>query len=123
MSERLENCPPKEAEDAAGEYYRCVKRDPPIGVDFESAEEQGRYPDADPCMRKAVSLFRDVESAEHQLRLFRGWKSKFIARGHLSGHHGKTLATGRPTHTSWWTPLVPDERALLFSVVSDKGNQ
>lgn len=123
MIERLENCPPKEAEDAAGEYYRCVKRDPPMGVDFESAEEQERYPDADPCMRKAVSLFRDVESAEHQLRLFRGWKSKFIARGHLSGNHGKTLATGRPTHTSWWTPLVPDERALLFSVVSDKGNQ
>ncbi len=67
MSEPLQNCPPKEAEDAAGEYYRCVKRDPPIGEDFETAEGQHRYPDADPCMRKAVSLFRDLKSAEHQL--------------------------------------------------------
>lgn len=114
-------CPPKEARAAEGEYWRCCKHDPVHASDMETHAEQDRLPDADPCKRRALSVFQDQEDAEHQVRLFRRWKKKRVAKATLSAAHGLVLRTHgqQPTHTSWWPAenLTPAGRAALFSLV------
>lgn len=119
------DCPPPDAEAAEGGVYRCCKSDPPQGSDMQSAEEAGRLLNADPCLRRALSVFRSQKDAEHQVRLFRRWKRKFVAKATLEACHGWTLPTSgqQPSHTSWWPPpeLEPKHRAELFSVVCEVG--
>lgn len=87
---------------------------------METHEESGRLPDADPCLRRALSVLRSQSDAEHQLRLFRRWKQKFVARTTLQPVHGHTMLTQgqQPTHTSWWPAPGCDvqQRAALFFV-------
>jgi hypothetical protein len=115
------DCPPVEASSAHGDVYRCCKSNPPAAADMETHEESARLPDADPCLRRAVSVFRDQQDAEHQVRLFRRWKRKFVARAQLLPTHGQVMLTKgqQPTHTSWWPApgLDPAGRAALFLVV------
>lgn len=117
------NCPPAEATAVDGEVYRCCKSSPPSEADMQTHEESGRLPDADPCLRRALSVFRSETDAQHQVRLFRRWPRKFVAKAALSGEHGRSvLTTGQqPTHTSWWPAesLDPAERAALFAVVCE----
>lgn len=114
-------CPPPDSDDANGVVFRCFKNDPPRERDMQTAEEQGRLLGADPCMRRAISTFRSQEDAEHQARLFRRWKRRFIAKAVLSAEHGKIKATGEPTHTSWWPSanLTQSDRAALFRVICE----
>jgi hypothetical protein len=85
--------------------------------------EKGRLPDADPCLRRALSVFRSQQDAEHQLRLFARWHKGHILRASLSANLGVVKLTPgkQPTHTSWWPDksLDPDARAALFSIVSE----
>lgn len=119
----LRDCPPAGAVPADAEVYRCCKKKPPSPKGMQTHEEAGREPDADPCLRRALSVFRTEIDARHQVRLFRRWRRKFIAKASLKAHHGQLMATrGRqPTHTSWWPAqgLGPTERASLFEVVSE----
>lgn len=86
-------------------------------------EETNRLVDADPCLRRALSVLRSLEEAQHQARLFRGWKRKFVARGTLTSDHGRAMLTSgkHPTHTSWWPAdsLDAAARARLFVVVCE----
>jgi hypothetical protein len=88
---------------------------------METHEESGRLPDADPCLRRAMSVFREERDAEHQVRLFRRWKRKFVAKATLGVSHGQVMPTkGQlPSHTSWWPAEILDSagRASLFAVV------
>gem|GEM_PF-1588478 len=88
---------------------------------MQTHEETRRAPDADPCLRRALSVFRSRTDAEHQILLFRRWRKKFIFKARLSPQHGSTkLTSGRqPSHTSWWTAdgLSPERRAALFTMV------
>lgn len=91
---------------------------------MQTHEEMGLRPDADACLRRALSVFRTKEGAEHQARLFRRWKKKYVARVNLTADHGRTKATGgTPGHISWWpaAELTPPDRARLFAVVSEVG--
>lgn len=116
-------CPPRDAEACAGLYYRCCKNSPPASSDMRTSEETGRLPAADPCLRRALSVFRSVEDADHQVRLFPGWKKKFVATASLAAEHGRSMLTSgrQPTHTSWWPADGLDSvaRAALFVVARE----
>lgn len=117
------DCPPPEASPVDGDVYRCCKQSPPSDRDMQTHEESGRLPDADSCLRRALSVFRSEIDAQHQVRLFRRWPTKYVAKATLTGAHGQSMQTTgqQPTHTSWWPAesLDPTARAALFTVVSE----
>ena len=117
------DCPPEDAIPACGTVFRCCKSDPPAESGMRTNDETGRLPDAPPCLRRALSVFRTRQDAVHQLRLFRRWRRKLVAQADLEERHGRTKQTSgrQPTHTSWWPSpgLNPSQRAALFSVVSE----
>ncbi len=112
-------CPPADAVPASGTVYRCCKNRPAHADEMQTHYESGRLPDADPCLRRALSVFRSRRDAEHQVQLFPRWKRKFVLHGELSHEHGLTKLTKgkQPTHTSWWptNDLTPALRAALFT--------
>lgn len=113
------DCPPSDAIEAHGEVFRCCKRESPIDSDLETHEERGLALNADPCRRKAISVFTTREDAEHQGRTFIRWKKVFVMSAKLAREHGvmKVTPGQQPTHTSWWPSpnLPPAERAKLFT--------
>lgn len=108
-------CPPEDAEDAQGEVFRVVKKQPPTDDDFKTYHEQGIVR-GDPILRCGLSVFRLASDAEHASRKFRNM-GKLIAKALLQAEHGKTKQTGKPTHTTWW-PYREVDRLSLFIVVS-----
>jgi len=117
------NCPPPDAEPANGTVFRCCKNNPPAASDMLTHVEREQALNADPCLRRALSVLRSEEDARHQARLFRGWKTKFVAKAELTRQHGWCLATPArlPSHTSWWPAksLNPQARASLFTVTCE----
>jgi hypothetical protein len=115
------DCPPPDAVAAAGEVFRLVKTNPPTAADLASHRETGRLPNAPPCLRCGLSVFRDVQDAVHQQRLIPKL-GRWIARGTLSVEHGQTKQTPsqQPTHTTWWA-YEGINRAALFTVVGEEG--
>lgn len=115
-----ENCPPRDAEDAAGVVFRIVKNSPPSHLDFLTHRETGRLPEAPPCLRCGLSVFREFQDVVHQRQLMPRI-GKFIAKGTLQAKDGRTKETkGLPSHTTWWM-YVQVNRATLFSVVQEVG--
>ncbi len=110
-----EGCPPNDAEDAAGDTFRLVKSAVLTAEDFLSHHETGKLPNAPPCLRCGLSLFRTKEDAEHQHRAYPKL-GKFIAKAILTRESGKTKLTKgqQPTHTTWWT-FVGVDRLKLFT--------
>lgn len=115
------NCPPEDAVDAEGDVFRIVYNDPPISEDFASHLETGKLPNAAPCLRCGLSVFREVRDAAHQRKLLPKL-GRWIAKGILKPEHGKTqLTTGKqPTHTTWWT-YDGVNREAIFAVVREEG--
>lgn len=115
------SCPPYDAMGANATVFRCCKSNPPADRDMRTAAECDLHPHADACLRRALSVFLTQAEAEHQVRLFRRWRKKFVARAVLTDIHGKAKATPgcQPSHTSWWPAddLSPDRRANLFRTV------
>ncbi|MBE0508900.1 MAG: hypothetical protein IBX50_19625 [Marinospirillum sp.] len=115
-----QNCPPIEAEDADGVVYRVCSQNPPSQRDFQSHEELGKRSSGDPCMRRGLSVFRDLAEARHLTVLFPKLGSK-VFRGDLSQEQGKvkhTPARQRPSHTTWW-PYEGIERAASFKLIEE----
>lgn len=114
------SCPPADAEDAAGAVFRITINDPPKAEDMLSHHETGRLPNAEPCLRCGLSVFRNIEDAQHQRRLMPRL-GKYIATADLQAYHGKTkLTTGsQPTHTTWWVYQEVTNRFSFFKVVKE----
>ena len=112
-----ESCPPADAEDAGGVYFRLVNASPPSVSDFESHLESGRVPKGPPCLRAGLSVFRTLRDVRHQAALIPALGS-MIAQATLDAAHGKSKPTkGKvPSHTTWW-PYADTDRRVLFSVV------
>jgi hypothetical protein len=112
-----EGCPPDDVEAAAGIVFRLVKSNPHEETDFRTHHESGKLPNAPPCLRCGLSVFRSREDAEHQHRAYPKL-GKYIATGELQAEHGVTkLTEGRqPTHTTWWFYEGVDRRAIFVSV-------
>lgn len=115
------DCPPQDAVDANGVVFRIVNNDPPIADDLASHFETGKLPNAPPCLRCGLSVFREVRDAVHQKQLLPKL-GRWIAKGTLKSDHGKTkLTTGKqPTHTTWWA-YEGISRETLFAVVGEEG--
>lgn len=109
------DCPPTEAQDAQGVYFRVANNNPPGADEFKSYAELGLAQKADPCKRVGLSLLRKLDDAIHQTKLFPK-HGNLIFSGDLNSCHGKTLLTKGtlPTHTTWW-PYEGIDRAALFT--------
>ena len=90
------NCPPADAGDADGDVFRLVKHDPPQPDDTASHMETGRLPNAPPCLRCGLSVFRELRDAVHQRQLLPKL-GNLIGKATLLAEHGKTkLTKGAP---------------------------
>ena len=111
------DCPPEQALDANGTFYRLVKNDPPAREDFRTLAEQ--YPSrrfsTKPSPKSGVSelvkahglsLMADKEDVIRLRRAVPAYRDGLLGKGDLVPDHGKVLATpsqsGRSHHT-WWT--------------------
>ena len=108
-------CPPNDAVPAEGTVYRLVKNNPCEQNDFRSHRELGKLPNADPCLRCGLSVFRDIADAKHQHCAYPKL-GNFIARANVNATHGRTKLTQgqQPSHTTWW-PHEDIERHTLFT--------
>lgn len=113
-------CPPSNAENANGDFYRIVKSCPPEDVDFLSLVELGRrFGKSKACQAHGLSGFTKLEDARHYITLFPKLGSK-IAKGNLAEENGKLLVTpnsNSPRHHTWW-PYKNVIRKMLFCCIS-----
>ena len=105
-----ENCPPEDAKQANGTFYRLVSKRGSQFQDFLSYRELGREPDISipECEFCAVSIFSEIEGIKSLIRQAPGLKkTKLLAKGSLLAKHGKIKNTPSSTHDShhsWWIP-------------------
>jgi hypothetical protein len=103
-------CPPSDAEEANGIFFRATKNDPPTADDFLSMHELGMQPKFQlshvrACRWRAVSLYRTLVDIKHYREAFPGLAT-FIAKGTLSPECGKTKhcpSQAMTSHTEWWS--------------------
>lgn len=109
------HCPPGDAQDAQGVFFRVVAHNPPTADSFKSYAELGAAPAANPCRRVGLSVLRTLDDAIHQTKLFPK-HGRCVCRADLKPEHGKTLATKGtlPTHTTWW-PFKAVDRVAPFA--------
>lgn len=117
-------CPPASSIPAVGEFYRLVKHDPPVEVDFETYLEQliaqhpKRNSSANDVEDAAISLLQAYDDAKYTWEFIPGMKKRKIALGEIVGAglmQAKPEAN-QPTHFNWWMPLG-DLAWKNFSVV------
>ena len=121
-----DNCPPDDAEPAAGIAYRLT-HNPFESRDFLSKREMHpgkRFPDpVKECQANGLSIFRDMKDAERLRRTVPYFRNEVnaIAVGRLSTDLGVTKPT-RPdhpsSHGSWWVPVGVDP-ALPFTIIEE----
>jgi hypothetical protein len=115
------DCPPEDATDAAGGTYRFVSNRPGRPDESLSYHETGERPNAPPCQRCGLSVFRTAEDVRHLLsHLWKNYPGKnygpHIVKRELSPADGKMKATGGPGHYSWWA-YEGVERHISFEFV------
>ena len=101
-----EQCPPTDAEQCEGYYYRIANGNPATTEDFFSQRKM--QPDKvfkglgiDECVTRAVSLFSEREEAEKRLKLPK-FKKANIALVILEPKDGVLKKTFDIAHYSWW---------------------
>lgn len=119
-----ESCPPSDAQDANGDYYRLVHENPPSENDLLSNAELGLKPKADECLRLGLSVYGTEQGASATYLHFKNLYGEgvrlgaLVAKGSLSPKDGKTKQTFKPPHETWW-PYEDVDRGSLFTVVKD----
>ena len=101
-----EQCPPEDAQQCDGYYYRIANGNPAQSVDFFS--QRRLQPDkvfkglgVDECITRAVSLFSDRKEAEKRLKLPK-FRNANIALVELKPKDGMIKKTFGTAHYSWW---------------------
>lgn len=101
-----EQCPPADAKQCEGYYYRIAQGNPATTEDFFS--QRKLQPDKvfkglgiDECITKAVSLFSEKIEAERRLKLPK-FKKANIALVQLEPKDGMIKKTFGIAHYSWW---------------------
>lgn len=101
-----QHCPPEDAKECHGEYYRIANGDPATSPDFFSQRKlqptklfagQG----IDECITRAVSLFKDKHDAQRRLKLPK-FRHSVIAIVTLYPKDGAIKKTFGDSHYSWW---------------------
>lgn len=106
FEELPEQCPPKDAKDCEGNFYRIANGNPAQSADFFS--QRRLAPDKvfkgnglDECIARAVSLFGNLEDAKKRLKLPK-FKRANIALVELCPKDGVMKKTFTDSHYSWW---------------------
>lgn len=124
------NCPPESADDASGIVYRLVSNQPPTPEDFSTHAERRAAPNADPCDRCGLSVYRVQQDAINQYRLIvsrhgvNGTRiGKLVARLALESRHGRLMPTPnkhlRDSHHTWWPFSGTDRLSSFEEIVED----
>lgn len=100
------SCPPADAMDCKGIYYRIANGNPAQSEDFFSHRKL--QPDKvfkgegiDECIVCSLSVFSDKEEAQKKLKLPK-FRKAVIVEISLEGKDGKMKKTFGPAHYSWW---------------------
>lgn len=112
------DCPPPDAMDATGTYFRRVSCAPPSAECFLSYEELGRKVSAAArCKSRGLSVFTVLEDAKAYAERYPDGGT-LIARAVLDHTDGKAMPTGPcgTSHTTWW-PYPGIARHKKFSVL------
>ena len=125
LSECPNHCPPDDAHDACGDFYRLVCNNPPVDADFQTYAETGAMPHADHCLRCGLSVFDSHVAAA---RLYHDMQRRhpggtgigpFIAWLELTPDEGRTQQTRKPPHHTWWMCQDTNRRAACREIVKD----
>lgn len=119
-----EGCPPASATLATGMFYRLVKNDPPLDVDFESflEKEVTRKPNRESTVQDvsdaSVSILQEHSDAVSTQEFIPGMRTRKIALGSIdnSGTMQPNPMPRQPSHFDWWRPFN-DVAWRSFSVV------
>jgi hypothetical protein len=119
-------CPRSDAPDASGVVFRFASKNPVAAEDFCSHHELGLAPNAKPCSRVSLSVYRTIAPARRKLRQLRDrYPARFgphIAEGSLAAEHGKLMQEGAdPDHYEWWA-YEGVERHAPFRIVETLGS-
>ena len=118
-------CPPADAMDADGQFYRFVSNDPPQGDDFLSLRQlnpRRTYPDvATECQSCGLSLLQDASDAKRMKSRIPAFRNKLVAIGALRPDCGRVLPTpsrSSTSHHTWWVPEELIDPSPLFVVTT-----
>lgn len=111
-----EGCPPSDAVDAEGQFFRIVKGKQCTPDDFLTQAEKGKALRGCPCLRVGLSILCDMESAKHYRDVY-PYLGERIASGLLNPTRGKIKSSGHG-HVTWWS-FSNVVRHSLFSVVDE----
>jgi len=117
-----DDCPPNDATELHGAFYRLVESIPPIERDFCSLRKV--FPlksfKTNECIARACSLMNTPEDCI-ALRKLPNQRHKQVVQIMLSGKNGVGKKTGKsPSHFSWWRAKnfdpVPCCKEVLYSI-------
>ncbi len=112
-------CPPADAANVSGPFFRLVRDDPPRGEDFKTNWDLGREY-GPPCLRHGLSGFLTLDDATQARAVIPGFRRRRIARGALTPDLGKLKHTPTKTsngHHTWWVPEGIIRVEQYFAVV------
>ncbi len=109
FEELPKQCPPKDAKECCGVFYRIAEGDPATSEDFFSQRKMNPHKvfkglELDECIVRAISLFSDVEDAKRLLKLPK-FKNNTVAEVNLIPKDGLILKTFKRSHFSWWRTI------------------
>jgi hypothetical protein len=121
-----DDCPPKEASPADGEFFHlcCTNPVDHTGGTLLTAKESGKYKNDDPCRRCGISVFPSLAVCKLLKKILPPRISdrwKFVSSARLTPNHGWVMPTEGtlPTHHTWWPSVEAEsQRCLLFVVAS-----
>jgi hypothetical protein len=106
FEELPDQCPPEDAIECNGVYFRIANGNPATSEDFFS--QRKLQPDKifkgegiDDCIVKSISLFSDKKEIEKRMKLPK-FKKAVIAEVKLEPKDGKIKKTFGFAHYSWW---------------------
>lgn len=110
-------CPPPDAIDAQGTFFRVVRKRPCVADDFRSQAELGKFKGANQCLRHGLSVLCCIEAARNTCAKY-PHLGKLISIASLAPEHGKVSCKNANGHATWWSyrDIV---RHQLFSVIGD----
>ena len=120
-----EGCPPADAVDANGDFFRLAHANPPSSEDYKTYAELGIFPDRDRCLRCGLSVFSNAKGAvslyQYMMKRHPGAVDlgKYVARLGLHPTDGKVKQTNRPPHHTWWMHEGTDRAATFRETVKE----
>lgn len=114
------DCPPKDANEFSGSFFRFVENDPPNGSDFLPMIIQNPNKKYTPlCKACGISLFKNETDLNILMRRIPAYRNKKIAHGTLNQNCGRGKHTPNQfyqSHYTWWIPdgLTICEHFVIF---------